>query len=63
MMSMVAHSIITISLRLVIGQAINYNASSSLAMCLQMEAEMTSGPMFSQLQLDLIEYVWNTHHT
>jgi hypothetical protein len=47
----------------VIGQANNYNTLSSLAMRLQMEAEMTSGPMFSQLQLDLIEHVWNKHHT
>ena len=47
----------------VVGPEIHYNAPVNLAACLQREAEMTSGPIFSQLQLDLIEHVWNKQHS
>jgi hypothetical protein len=46
----------------VVRSVINYNASSSLKNHLQKEAKMTSGLMFSQLQLELIEHVWNKHN-
>ena len=42
--------------------AIHNNVPSSLATRLQRESEMTSAPGYSQLQLDLIEHVWNMSH-
>jgi hypothetical protein len=44
------------------GPAIHYNAPPSLATRIQREAEMTSAPGYSQLQLDLIEHVWHKNH-
>jgi len=45
-----------------VGPAIHYNAPPSLAIRLQREAAMTSGQVYSQLQRDLIEHVWNKNH-
>jgi hypothetical protein len=46
----------------IVAPPVNYNAPTCLASCLQREVEMTLGLMFSQLQLDLIEHVWNKYH-
>lgn len=45
-----------------VSPAIHHDVPLNLAVRLQREAEMTSAPMFSQLQLDLIEHVWNKSH-
>jgi hypothetical protein len=41
---------------------ITYEALPSLTTILQREAHLTSGLMFSSLQSDLIEHVWNKFH-
>jgi hypothetical protein len=46
----------------VIAPPINYEALASLISILQRDAHLTSGLMFSNLQSDLIEYVWNKFH-
>jgi Plant transposon protein len=45
-----------------VGPAIHYDAPPSLATQLMREAQMTSTPVYAQLQMDLIEHVWNKHH-
>jgi hypothetical protein len=46
----------------VVAPAVNYEASASLTSILQMEAHLTSGLIFLNLQSDLIEHVWNKFH-
>jgi hypothetical protein len=46
----------------VIAPAVNYEVPTSLTTILQREAHLTSELMFSNLQSDLIEHVWNMFH-
>jgi hypothetical protein len=46
----------------VIAPPVTYEAPTSLTTILQREAHLTSGLIFSNLQSDLIEYVWNKFH-
>jgi hypothetical protein len=46
----------------VITPYVTYEALSSLTTILQREAHLTSGLMFSNIQSDLIEHVWNKFH-
>jgi hypothetical protein len=41
---------------------VTYEAPASLTTILQREAHLTSELMFSNLQSDLIEHVWNKFH-
>jgi hypothetical protein len=43
----------------IVAPPITYEASASLTTIFQMEAHLTSGLMFLNLQSNLIEYVWN----
>jgi hypothetical protein len=46
----------------VIAPPVIYEAPASLTTILQRETYLTSGLMFSNLQSDLIEHVWNKFH-
>jgi hypothetical protein len=46
----------------IVAPPINYEAPTSLTRILHREAEMTSGFIFSSLQSDLMEHVWNKFH-
>jgi hypothetical protein len=46
----------------VVAPPIRYNTPVSLTSILHMESKMTSAPMFSQLQLNLIEHVRKKYH-
>jgi hypothetical protein len=46
----------------VVAPSVTYEAPASLTTILQREAYLTSGLMFSNLQSDLIEHVWNKFH-
>jgi hypothetical protein len=46
----------------VIAPLVTYEVPASLTTILQMEAHLTSGLMFLNLQSNLIEHVWNKFH-
>jgi hypothetical protein len=46
----------------VVAPSVTYEASASLTTIFQIEAHLTSELMFSNLQSDLIEHVWNKFH-
>jgi hypothetical protein len=46
----------------VIVPPVTYEALASLTTIIQRETHLTSGLMFSNLQSDLIEHVWNKFH-
>jgi hypothetical protein len=46
----------------VVAPPVTYKTSASLTTILQREAHLTSELMFSSLQSDLIEHVWNKFH-
>jgi hypothetical protein len=46
----------------IVAPPVNYEAPASLKSILQREVYLTSGMMFSNLQSDLIEHVWNKFH-
>jgi hypothetical protein len=46
----------------VVAPPVNYEAPASLTSILQTAAHLTSGLVFSNLQSNLIEHVWNKFH-
>jgi hypothetical protein len=46
----------------IVAPPITYEAPTSLTTIIQREVHLTSGLMFSNLQSDLIEHVWNKFH-
>jgi hypothetical protein len=46
----------------IVAPPVTYEAPASLTTIIQREVHLTSGLMFSNLQFDLIEHVWNKFH-